>query len=117
MRYDVPRDYGGKEKETRREFNARFSQPTGPEAEIPDAAIHVWEWFWSLSSRRGFTDSGLQPLAFTEIDAWARRMRIAINPEEIELITAMDDAMLAASAEEAAALAERQKNKAPKPKR
>lgn len=116
MRYDTLRDFGGKEKETRRAYNERFGQPAGPAIEIPDAGDYIWEWFWSLSGRRGFVDSGMLPLSFTEIDAWARRMRIRVTPDEIEVMTKMDDMMLATHAEEAEIARERAQAQAPRPK-
>lgn len=117
MRYDTARDYGGKEAETRRAYNERFGQPPGPDLDIPAVADYVWEWFWSLNSRRGFVESGMLPLSYAEIDAWARRMRISITPEEVEMLTRMDDAMLAASAVEAEDAQERANRKGPRPKR
>ena len=120
MRYEVARDFGGKEKETRREYNARFGQPTGEEIDIPDSVEHVWGWFWQLSSRRSFTDSSLLPLSFTELDAWTRLMRVNITPEDLDMLIAMDDAMLSAHSEEsqaAQARADARKQASPKPKR
>lgn len=96
----MPRDYGGKHKETRREYNARFSQPTGPEAEIPPTGNHIWEWFWLLNNRRQYSQNGPQALTFSEIDAWRRLTGTLVTAEEIRILIAMDAAYISETADE-----------------
>lgn len=117
VRYDVLRDFGAKEPETRREFNLRFGQDEGPEAEIPSAVSHVWDWFWTLDSRRQRTESGAQPLTFSEIDAWVRLMGEIPTPEEVRMILAMDSEYTRSNADENNQQTERIKSRAPQPKR
>jgi hypothetical protein len=97
VRYESPRDFGLSEPETRREFNIRFGQSPGPEPEIPDVVSHVWNWFWVVNNRRQYSPNGPQPLTFSEIDSWVRRMDLDARPEEIEMLVAMDDAFITAS--------------------
>lgn len=93
--------------ETRRERHKRFFQPDPPRANPPPEAIHLWNWFWSLSNRR---PSGPEPLAFGEIQAWSRMTRTPIRPEEVEMLTAMDDAYISEVRKEQAAAMERARN-------
>ncbi len=95
----------------------RFGVEPGPEAEFPDVVSHVWNWFWSISNRRSGSDSGPQPLSFTEISAWAMGMRIYINPEEIDMLTQMDNAFMSANADELRGVRARKESQAPKSKR
>ena len=87
MRYDTADEKG----ETRRQRNSKFGQPS-PEQEVPDAAEHVWDWFWTLSARR---KSGPEALTYAEVGEWQRLTGNAIRPEEVEMIMRMDDALLA----------------------
>lgn len=112
VRYDIKRDYGGKQKETRREYNVRFSQHPGPEVDPPDAALHVWNWFWRLNSRRAYGEAGPLPLTYTEVQSWSRLTRSEVRPDEVEMIIAMDDAYLSETAEESEAMRERSESRA-----
>lgn len=113
----MKRDYGGKEKETRRELNARFSQPPGPEPTPPDVVAHVWHWFLTLNERRKNGESGPMPISYAEIEAWSRLTRSRAKPEEIQMIVAMDNAFLSESALEAEDLMERHRRRSGPSKR
>lgn len=76
--------------DTRRERNARFDE-LSPEYEPPDAARHVWEWFWDLSSRR---KTGPEAITYAEIGEWQRLTAAHVRPEEVEMLIKMDDAFL-----------------------
>lgn len=104
VRYDMPDENG----ETRRERHKRFHQPDPPTASPPHEVAHLWDWFWALSNRR---QSGPEPLAFAEIEAWSRMTATPIRPEEVEMIAAMDDAYVSATREEQAAAMERARSK------
>ncbi|KAG1471040.1 hypothetical protein G6F57_011538 [Rhizopus arrhizus] len=79
--------------ETRRQRNARFGITEAPEMEIPDAAAHVWGWFWELSARR---HSGPEALTFADIGQWASLLQMELLPEEVQMLMAMDDQYLRA---------------------
>lgn len=109
VRYDVPRDYSGKEPpilETRREFNARFGKGADtPELdELPLAGQHLWEWFWQLQSQRTSSDGGYQPIGFANIAAWAQLLRTQPSPWEVQTLVHMDGAFLVTSSQEAEAV-------------
>lgn len=120
VRYDFKRDFGQPMPETRREYNARFGQPTGPVASVPFQAQHVWQWFWQLSTRRGHSAAG-GPLAISweAIRAWSELLNVQPEPVEIDMILHMDSAFMAAADNEAAAANARASSKpaAAKPKR
>jgi hypothetical protein len=89
--------------ETRRQRNARFDEPS-PEIDVPPEGEHVWGWFWELSHRRG---TGPEALTFGEVAAWRRLTGQDVEPAEVEMIMAMDDAYLRAVREDQAAARER----------
>lgn len=65
---------------------------------LPDDLAHVWRWFDAeLSPARpcGFTE---QPLAWQEIDAWARRTGVRLSSADARLLRALDVAYLNAVA-------------------
>lgn len=68
------------------------------EPRVPDAAAHLWKWFWQLSEARpdGFSSAG--PLTFGEIAAWAGLTGAAPQPWEVEALKAMDRVYLASVA-------------------
>lgn len=72
--------------------------------EVPPEGEHLWEWFWTLSRRRR---SGPEAITFTEIGAWMRATNTRVRPEEIEVLTRMDDAFLKVVRQEQADAAER----------
>lgn len=101
VRYETPDD----RKETRRQRNARFGQPS-PVVVVPPAGAHVWEWFWALSNRR---KSGPEALSFGEIGEWQRVTGTQIRPPEVEMLIQMDNAYLSAVRDEQEALIERRR--------
>ena len=90
--------------ETRRQRNARFGIAESPEPEVPDAAAHVWGWFWELSGRRR---SGPEALTFADVGEWARLLQVDLLPEEVGMLMAMDDQYLRAVREDQKAARER----------
>jgi hypothetical protein len=96
--------------ETRRARNTRFGQ-SSPEYEIPEQALHVWDWFWDLSARR---KSGPEALTYAEVGEWQRLTGTPIRPEEVDMIMQMDDGFLAAVRDEQRAQHERSKEQATK---
>lgn len=68
------------------------------EPEIPEDGEPLWEWFWELSSGRGHTGFGPQPLSWQDMEAWARISGIELQPWQAVIFRAMDRAWLAAVA-------------------
>lgn len=111
VRYDVRRDFGGKEHETRREYNARFGRTESPEVEVPFPVQHLWEWFWELSAQRWFTDGSPLPLGYKEMQSWAQLTGRILTQDDVLALVRMDDAYLRESAEESRAAMDRQEER------
>ena len=56
----------------------------------PDVLAHVWRWFGELSSARGSSGFGPNPLGFAEISAWSQLLDRTPSAVEIELILRLD---------------------------
>lgn len=69
------------------------------EPEIPECAMHIWEWFWTLHSRRQSGFESPQPLTYSEINAWVTLTRTPVFPQEIDALIQMDSAFLSQQAE------------------
>lgn len=104
IRYHVRYHSRDENGETRAERNERFGMGhKTPEApEVPDAARHVWEWFWTLSSQRRSGMGGPEAIGWDEISAWACLTGTLTRPEEVAMLVAMDGAYRAAYGEEQA---------------
>lgn len=91
--------------ETRAERNERFGMGhLTPEApEVPEAARHVWGWFWALSSQRRSGMGGPDAIGWDEIRAWSQLTGTITRPEEVSMLVALDVAYREAYAEEQAA--------------
>ncbi|MEQ3650423.1 hypothetical protein [Hyphomonas sp.] len=57
---------------------------------IPPGANVLWRAFSDLSSGRTMGPHGPNPINFTEIEAWARLMRVPLEPHHVEIIVEMD---------------------------
>lgn len=68
--------------------------PPPEEPEIVDERL--WGIFWTLHGRRRPGFGGPAPISFTDISAWAALTRQYVRPEEVEILTRMDDAYLRA---------------------
>jgi len=64
---------------------------------IPDGGQHIWRAFREISRARGGNGFGPNPLAWTEIDAWARLTGTLLEPWEVRAIREIDDVILAES--------------------
>lgn len=69
---------------------------------VPAGLGHVVDAFWQL--RRAAGSNGMAPnaIAFTEIECWQRLHGVEFDPMEVELISVMDSAALAAISEQKA---------------
>ncbi|WP_166486329.1 phage tail assembly chaperone [Cereibacter sphaeroides] len=61
---------------------------------VPEAGQVLWQAFWQLSRCRTFHAAGPNPIAWTEIEAWARLMRTPLEPHHVRILAALDDAWL-----------------------
>jgi len=61
-----------------------------PDVDLPDLAAHVWEWFCELQLGRPAGMSGVEPIAWEAIDAWARCTDRDPEPWEVTAIKQMD---------------------------
>ncbi|MCE6960569.1 hypothetical protein LAZ40_16210 [Cereibacter sphaeroides] len=66
----------------------------GQKPRLPDAAGFLWGAFWQLSRCRTMHAAGPNPIGWTEIVAWARLMRVPLEPHHVAILTAMDDVWL-----------------------
>lgn len=62
--------------------------------ELPECAAHVWSWFAELTGRRT-CGMMMNPITWTEIDAWARLKGIRPKQWELDALTGIDAAYLA----------------------
>jgi len=67
--------------------------------ELTDGTEYLLEWFYQLNSRRQPGFNSPAPITYQEIDCWARRKRLIIYPDEIDVLTALDTAFLNALSE------------------
>ena len=88
-----------------------INQPVPEPEEIPEAFEHVWIWFWQLHKRRKPAFERVAPIGYDDIASWSMVTRTQITPLEVELIMTMDDEFISKYNEEAAAKAERDKEK------
>jgi hypothetical protein len=55
------------------------------------ALQYLWIAFIRLSARRGSNGFGINPISWSEIDAFVRNSRTALAPWEVEIIEMLDD--------------------------
>lgn len=68
--------------------------------EVPPAGQRVWGIFLDLNATRGSNGFGPLPIAYSEIAAWSS-LREPVRPFELDIIRALDEAMLKAATERA----------------
>lgn len=90
-----------------------MSHKTPEPVDIPEAASHVWEWFWKLSAQRSSGFGGAEPISWLEMDAWARLTNTLVTPEEFDMLSALDLAYRSACSEESASKREQKKTNWP----
>lgn len=70
-----------------------------PVPPCPAELAYTLTWFWELSAQRASAFAGVDPLAWTEIDAWARlTRREPLRAIEAAAITLLDREFRAAVA-------------------
>ncbi|TKA98538.1 hypothetical protein FAZ78_00325 [Cereibacter changlensis] len=63
----------------------------GGRPNVPEAGVPLWNAFSALSRARTYHAAGPHPLSFSEIEAWSRLMRVPLEPQHVQVITAMDE--------------------------
>lgn len=68
----------------------------GYEAELacppcPPAAAYLWQAFVRLHGRRGSSGMGVDPITWSDLDAFTRLSGLRLTPWEIEAIEELDD--------------------------
>ena len=95
---------------------ARLTPP-----EYPDCVEYLWRWVLELHGRSGIGMSGLAPLTYEAIAAWAALRGVRPTPAEVGALLAIDTALSASSSAErgaeATAADEEVKPQRPWPKR
>lgn len=98
MELDCPRKDGSTLRSHLKQAERSTKQKIIRNPKVPDAAAHLWGWFWQLSDARPEGFSSARPLSFSEIAAWAGLTGSAPRPWEVEALKAMDRAYLASVA-------------------
>jgi len=94
---------------TRAEYNEVAGAETPEQPDVPMYAEHVWKWWWELNARRPPGFENLAPISYTEIRSWIKLTGVQVAYEEINWLIAMDNAWMAAIADERKARSERDK--------
>lgn len=66
---------------------------------LPWQASYVWGWFQELNQARTSNGMGLNPITFSEIQAWSAVRGVKLRPHEVRLIKALDMTYLKAVAD------------------
>lgn len=66
----------------------------GGAAQAPEGSSPLWNAFMALSRARSCGPAGPNPIAYTDIAAWAQLMRVPLEPRHVETIAAMDQVWL-----------------------
>lgn len=56
----------------------------------PEALRYVWDWFLELNAGRTGSGFGPNPLAWSEVEAWARLSRLRLTGFERDALRALD---------------------------
>lgn len=90
----------------------RAGQDTGELDPLPTppGCEELLEMFWHLRRRAG--ENGMSPNPITDVDvlSWQKLRHVELEPMEVDLLFAMDNAALAAFAENAAKAAKHQRS-------
>lgn len=72
----------------------RVHLTSGVRPRVPDAGVPIWQAFAALSEGRTCGALGPDPIQYAEIAAWDRLMGVALRPDHVAIIAAMDGAWL-----------------------
>ena len=66
----------------------------GQPVHLPEAGRFLWRAFVELDATRSMHMSGPNPIAYTEIEAWARLNRCPLGARHVRIIKAMDATLI-----------------------
>jgi len=58
--------------------------------DMPPELEHVWDWFLTLNSARGRSESGPNPISYQDVQAWCDVTDMLVRPQEVQLIMRID---------------------------
>lgn len=90
-----------------RQTGRRLARLDGPP--LPDEGEHVWRWFLELSTARGSSGFGPNPISYPDIAAWAALTGTLLRPGEVRAICMLDNVYMTDQSEQAAASSEARK--------
>jgi hypothetical protein len=97
---------------TREEYWHGLNKETPePEPDVPDYAVHFLAWFFRLSMARRSGFSGAEAISDLDIWAWQQNSGVQLDPEEVEILMAMDNSWRSAISDEQKAKEQREKGK------
>jgi hypothetical protein len=67
----------------------------GAKPVVPESGVLLWNLFMETSASRTYHAAGPNPIAYAEIEAFARLHRWPLQPHHVAIIRSMDDAWLA----------------------
>jgi hypothetical protein len=70
-------------------------------AELPQSMYEVWKWFIELNNARSSSGFGVNPISYTEMDAYFRLQQTVPETWEVNVIRRLDSVALEAYAEQA----------------
>ncbi|RXV64856.1 hypothetical protein C6W92_06030 [Roseovarius sp. A46] len=70
------------------------SKLQGKEPRLPAGSAILWRAFADLSRARTWNSFGPTPISFSEIEAWCRLTRTPLARRHVQIIEAMDGALL-----------------------
>jgi hypothetical protein len=62
----------------------------GARPQVPEAGALVWQWFVDLCGTRAVGAAGPRPIAYAEVEAYARLTGWPIEPRHVGLLRALD---------------------------
>lgn len=66
---------------------------------MPAWGEHLWDYWAQLHRGRRSTGDGPAPIAYLDLEGWARLAGVALRPDEVRLIMQIDAAYFATRAE------------------
>jgi len=57
---------------------------------MPEVLVYLWDWFLQLDNARGGSGFGINPISYSEIQAWAQLLGIRPEPWEVEALKRVD---------------------------
>lgn len=61
---------------------------------VPEAGLVLWNAFQEMDETRSFHSAGPNPISYAEIESWGRLKGYPLQPRHVEIIRAMDVALI-----------------------